>query len=135
MIKLTKLVTAKIALTIEPPKGVPPQGYEYLDIWPQHIFQTVSGPEEDIQQLKEKGLQITFDLNEISKSELDAIKSSGHNDEISFSVPKKWKHLLIPCRHTSEELNDPDAQNMRIDFLRKEFLPLDKEIPVGISIP
>ncbi len=135
VIKLSKLVTSKIALKIEPPKGIPPQGYEYLDIWPQYISQTVSGPEEEIQQLKEKGLELTFDLNDISKSELDGIKSSGHNDEISFLVPKKWKQLLLPCHHSFEELNDPDAQNMRIDFLRKEFLSLDKEIPIRIFYP
>lgn len=135
VIKLSKLITAKIELTVEPPTGIPPQGYEYLDIWPQHIYQSVSGPEEMIQQLKEKGLSITFDLNEITKDELDSIRSSGHNDEISFLVPKKWKRLYIPFRHSVEDLNDPEAQNMRIDFLRKEFLPLDKEIPIRIFYP
>jgi hypothetical protein len=135
VIKLSKLISTKIELTIETPTGVPPQGFEYLDIWPQHIYQTISGPEEDVQRLKEKGLTLTFDLNEITKDELDSIKSSANNDEISFMVPRKWKHLYIPFRHASEELNDPEAQSMRIDFLRKEFLPLDKEIPIRIFYP
>lgn len=135
VIKLSKLVTARIELTIEPPTGIPPQGYEYLDIWPQHIYQSVSGPEDVIQELKESGLSMSFDLSDITKEQLDAILSTAHNDEISFNIPKKWKRLYIPIRHTTEDLNDPEAQNMRIDFLRKEFLPLDKEIPIRIFYP
>lgn len=132
VIKLSRLVTAKVALTIDTPTGEPPQGYEYLDIWPQHIYQTVSGPEEEIQQLKAKGLEITFDLSEISKSELDAVKSTGYNDEISFSIPKKWKQVAVPFLHTYEDLNDPEALTMRIDFLRKEFLPFAVDIPIRV---
>jgi YbbR domain-containing protein len=136
VIKLSRLVTAKIPVHIESPKGTPPQGYEYLDIWPQHFFQVVSGPEEEIQQLKDNGLELTFDLNDISKSDLETIKSSNHNDEISFIVPKKWKQIVIPFRNnSSEEPNDPEAQNLRIDFLRKEFLPIEKEIPIRIFYP
>jgi len=136
VVKLSKLVTAKIPVTIESPRGSPPPGYEYLDIWPQHLIQTISGPEEYVQKLKDKGLNISFDLSEITKAELDAIKSNARSDEISFTVPKKWKHLLIPFRpNTSEELNDFEAQSLRIDFLRKELLPLDKEIPIRIFYP
>lgn len=136
VIKLSKLVTAKIPLIIESPSGLPPQGYEYLDIWPQHLVQTISGPEEDIQKLKEKGLKVFFDLSEISKEELDSIKSDAHSDEISFPVPKKWKEIVIPfLHHASEEFNDPEAQNLRVDFLRKELIPLDKEIPIRIFYP
>lgn len=132
VVKLSKLVTTKITLTVVSPKGTPPPGYEYLDIWPHKLYQSVSGPEEEIQQLKEKGLEINYDLNDISKADLDAIKSSGHNDEISFPIPKKWKQVFIPIRHGTEEINDPEAQNLHIDFLRKEFLPLDKEIPIRV---
>lgn len=136
VVKLSKLVTGKIPLTIETPTGSPPQGYEYLDIWPQHLILTISGPKEDIQKLKEKGLTLSFDLSEISKEELDAIQSYGRNDEISFPIPKKWKQIVIPFRHnTSEELNDPEAQNLRIDFLRKELIQLSSEIPVRVFYP
>lgn len=136
VIKLSRLISAKIPITIDRPTGTPPQGYEYLDIWPQHLVQTISGPEEEVQKLKEKGLQITYDLRDITKAELDAIKSSAHNDEISFPIPKKWKQVTIPCQNNiQEELNDPEAQFLRIDFLRKEFLPLDKEIPIRVFYP
>lgn len=136
VIKLCKLITAKIPVTIETPKGVPPQGYEFLDIWPQHLIQTISGPEESVQKLKEKGLSLTFDLSEINKADLDALKNISKNDEVSFPIPKKWKHIAIPFRSsTTEELNDLDAQTLRIDFLRKEHIPLEKEIPVQIFYP
>ena len=136
VIKLSKLITARIPLTIENPKGRPPQGYDYLDIWPQHLIQTVSGPEEEIKKLKEKGLTVSFDLSDISKSDLDAIKHLTHNDEISFLIPKKWKQVLIPFNgNTYEDFNDPEAQNLSIDFLRHELLPLDKEIPMNVFFP
>lgn len=136
VIKLSRLVTAKIPVTIETPTGYPPQGYDYLDIWPQYLVQTVSGPEEEIQKLKEKGLQLSFDLRDITKTELDAIKSSAHNDEISFFIPKKWKQISIPFHNNNlEDLNDPEAPSLRIDFLRKEFLSIDKEIPIRVFYP
>lgn len=139
VIKLSRLVTAKIPINIEPPIGSAPQGYEYLDIWPSTLTQTLSGPEEEIQVLKEKGLTLTFDLREVLKSDLDAIKGSTqnlHNDEISFPVPNKWKQIAIPFHNNHlEEINDPEAQNLRIDFLRKEFLPIGNEIPIRIFYP
>lgn len=136
VIKLSRLVTAKIPITIEAPTGNPPQGYEYLDIWPQFLVQTISGPEDDIQKLKEQGLHLTFDLRDVSKAELDAIKSTSHNDEISFPIPKKWKRVMIPFHNNNfEEINDPESQNLRFDFLRKELLPLDREIPIRVFYP
>lgn len=88
---------------------------------------------------KEKGLTLTFDLREVLKSDLDAIKGSTqnlHNDEISFPVPNKWKQIAIPFHNNHlEEINDPEAQNLRIDFLRKEFLPIGNEIPIRIFYP
>lgn len=139
VIKLSRMVTDKIPVTIVTPIGSAPSGYEYLDVWPQHLTQTVSGPEEEIHKLKEKGIELAFDLKDISKIDLDNIKNAGqgqHNDEISFAVPKKWKFIAIPFHNfVVEELNDPEAQNLRIDFLRKEFLPLKKEIPLNVFYP
>lgn len=139
IIKLSPLVTAKIPVTIHAPEGEPPKEYEFLDIWPQKLTQTVSGPQSDIDRLKEEGLELTFNLNDITKTELDALKGqavTGHNDEIAFIVPKKWKQVSIPFRHhVMEELNDPDAQNLRINFLRKSFLSVDRPIPIRMYYP
>lgn len=139
VIRLRKIITEQVPVTILPPKGQPPVGYEFLDIWPQQLTQTLTLAEEEIQALKEEGLELQFDLNEISKADLDAIKSSHlnfQNDEISFAVPEKWKRIKLSVRNnTTEELNDPEAQNLRIDFLRQELLPIKNEIPIGIFYP
>lgn len=139
VIKLNRLVSAKIPITILHPTGDAPAGYEFLDLWPQKLMHTISGPEEEINKLKEKGLEVTFDLSEIQKADLDSIKSplqSGNNNEISFIVPNKWKQVTIPFRnHSIEDINDPDAANLRIDFLRQEFLPVERDIPISIFYP
>lgn len=139
IVKFSNLKTAKIPITILPPKGEAPSGYEYLDIWPQKLVQTVSGPEEEVQKIEEKGLEITFNLDDISKSDLDALKVSHatfHDDEINYYVPDKWKKVTVPFHNNAlEEVNDPDAQNLRIDFLRKSYLTVRKDIPIRIFYP
>lgn len=139
VLKLSQVITAKVPITILPPTGTPPQGYVYLDIWPQKLTQTVTGPQEQVEALIAKGFELDFDFNSISKSDLDKIKSSRenfHDDEVSFFVPASWKKVAIPFRNnTLEEINDPEAQNLHIDFLRKELLPLERELPVRIFYP
>ena len=139
VVKLSRLVTAKIPINILPPTGEAPVGYEYLDYWPQKLTQTLSGPEEEMQKLKTRGIDFTFDLSDISANDLDAIKSSPdnfHDDEIRFLVPPKWKKVVIPFHNNSlEEINDPEAHNLRIYFLHKQVLPLEREIPIAIFYP
>lgn len=139
VIKLSRIVTARIPLIIQKPTGESPKGYEFLDVWPKRLTQTLSGPAEEIQALKTKGLKLTFDLNKITKEELDAIRKEsrrGHNDEVSFPIPDKWKKVLIRYRNNSyEELNDPEAENLRIDFLARDFLAIDRKIPIRVFYP
>jgi hypothetical protein len=139
VIKLSRLVTAKIPVQILPPVGEPPAGYEYLDFWPQKLTQTISGPEEEIQALKARGLELTFDLSEITPEELDKITSASnnfHDDEIRYLVPNKWKQVLIPFHNNAmEEINDPEAQSLRIYFLHQQVLPVEREIPLSLFFP
>lgn len=138
LIRMRRLVTAKIPIDITTPTGEAPAGYEYLDIWPQRLFQTVSGAEEEIQALKAKGLELTVDLAQVSKSELDGIKSStlSQDDEVSFFVPNKWKQVPISFNNNAlEEINDPEAHNLRIDFLRKEVLAIENQVPIRVFYP
>lgn len=135
VLKLNRLVTMKVPITILPPVGEPPAGYDFLDIWPQRLMQTISGPEEELQKLKIKGIEITFDLNEVTKGDLDNLKLQ-HDDEISFIIPSKWKQIAVPYRNNAiEEMNDPEAHGLRIDFLRKGIHPINKEIPVQVYFP
>ncbi len=138
-LKLSPLIFGEVPLTILPPKGQPPQGYIYLDYWPQKLVQKVSGPEELVQKLVSEGLEVQFDLGTISKAELDKIKSSRnnyHDDEVSFFIPNTWKKVAVPFRNNAlEDLNDADAQNLHIDFLRKETMPLGIHPPIRIFYP
>ncbi len=139
VIKMSRIVTARIPLTITKPVGEAPAGYEFLDVWPKQLTQTLSGPAEEIQKLKSKGLKMTFDLNKISKQELDSIrdaKKGNHSDEVSLAIPEKWKRVLIRYRNNSfEELNDPEAENLKLDFLFRDFLPIDRKIPIRVFYP
>jgi hypothetical protein len=139
VLKLSRIVTSRIPLTITKPVGEPPKGYEFLDIWPKKLTQTLSGPAEEIQKLKAKGLNLTLDMSKITKEELDAIRKqqkAGHQDEVSFPIPDKWKRVLIRYRNNSyEELNDPEADNIKIDFLHRDFLPIDRSIPIRVFYP
>lgn len=139
IIKISRLVTAKIPITILPPVGDPPNGYEFLDIWPLKLTQTVSGPEDEVQKLKAKGFDLTFDLGDITAQDLDTIKSSPgnyHDDEIRYLVNSKWKQVMIPFHNNSmEEINDPEAQVLRLYFLRNQILPIEAKIPLSIYYP
>lgn len=139
VLKLSPLISAKIPITVLPPIGEAPSGYEFLDVWPQQLTQTVSGPEEEIQALRLTGLEVTFNLSDISKADLDALKTphaTAHDDEISFPLPEKWQKVIIPFRNNAlEEINDPEAQYLHVDFLRKQYLAIEKEIPIRVFYP
>lgn len=139
VLKISPLKTAKIPIVVLKPIGEAPSGYEFLDIWPQHLMQTIVGPEEEIQALRAEGLRLELNLGDITKADLEALKqpqSSVQNDEISFPIPDKWKKVEIPCRNNlKEDINDPDALYLRVDFLRKQFLPIDQEVPIRVFYP
>ncbi len=138
VLRLSRLLTDKVPIYITHPKGEPPEGYQFLDIWPQKLSQVVSGPEEDVKALQAKGLELTFDLNDISADDLNSLATlhSIQGDEVSFPVPDSWKKVQIPFLHDMrQDINGPEAKNLHIDFLRKELLPLDREVPVRVFYP
>jgi len=139
IIRLSKLITDTISVKINTPVGEPPRGYQFLDIWPQQLTYTVSGPEEQIMELKNKGLQITFNLSEISKIELDELKIGSYpfqKDEVIFFVPDHWKNIPVPFHSNSlRSLTDPEARKLHIAFLKKSMIPLKQHIPIKIFFP
>lgn len=140
VIKMSPLLTEKIPVIIHPPVGEPPKGYQYLDIWPITLSHTVTGPQEQVLTLKNKGLELTFNLNEITKADLDALTSSQpsvlYNDEISFFVPMSWKKVTIPfLNNVQEVINDPAAKNLQISFLREELTPISSDLPIRVFYP
>lgn len=135
-IKLSKLITEEIPVTVTKPIGEPPKGYQFLDVCPKYLSQKVSGPEEQVRELKQKGLELTFNLNRISQAELDSLFEKQKKDELSFHVPDAWKKVAIPFKENAlEPLNDPRADLLRIDFLKQELIFLSNELPITIFFP
>ncbi len=139
IIKLTELVSEKIPIIITQPIGEAPSGYQFVDIWPYQLYITVSGPEDLVKNLKGRGLRLTFNLNDITKTKLDELRATStkdHSDVVSFFVPNSWKQIPLPLlSQTPIEINDTDAKFLRIDFLRYEMLKLNSPIPVSLYFP
>ncbi len=139
IIRQSNLVTEKIPVLITQPIGEAPKGYQFLDVWPYQLYVTVNGPEEAVKRLKSRGLKLTFNLNDISRTELDTMQSSkkqGQVDEISFFVPNSWKKLSLPLlSDTPIEIDDPQAKALRVDFCRQDLLPIGFSVPVTIFFP
>jgi hypothetical protein len=139
IIKLVNLSKEKVPIFITQPIGEPPKGYQYLDIWPYQLSLTVSGPESTIAKLKARGVKLTFNLNEISKSELENLPSNHQlqsQDVVSFFVPNDWKQVILPTLSDLPiTIDDPDAKFLRIDFIRSELIPIGNLIPISVFYP
>lgn len=137
-IRMTKLITEQIPIVITQPIGETPRGYQFLDVWPYHLSLTVSGPEEVIKRLKLKEQRITFNLSDISKSQLDdlSLKAEGSSEIVSYFVPEQWKQINIPILSDSPiEIDDPQAKALRIDFVRCNLLPFNVPIQLSLFFP
>ena len=134
MLKMSPLVKDKIPVTINPPTGTPPNGYEYVDFWPTQLMHTVTGPEEEVLKLKKQGLELTFRLDNITNEQLEALPPTGsYDDEITFYIPDNWKKISIPfLARGLELLNAPETKYLQISFLKKQFIPVKAEIPVHV---
>lgn len=79
---------------------------------------------------------MTFNLNRISRPELEALKANSDQEEVSFFVPESWKMVSLPFKGNAQEpFNDPRAKLLRIDFLKQELIPLGTELPITIFFP
>jgi hypothetical protein len=139
IVRQSRLVTEKIPVLVTHPIGEAPKGYQLLDVWPYQLSITATGPEEAIKKIKARGLKLTFNLNDITRDQLDTLRSSRETDktdEVSFAVPSTWKKILLPNLSESPvEIDDPLASALRIDFSRQDLLPIDFSIPVSVFFP
>lgn len=137
VIKMSPILTKKIPIILHHPVGEAPKGYEFLDIWPIQLTQTVSGPQEQVLDLKNQRLELTFNLNDITKEQLDALlENNPYDDEVNFPIPEQWKKINIPfSTRGPEPLNDPEAKNLQITFLRQQMLPIKNEMPLHVFYP
>lgn len=136
-IRISPLITEKIPIVILPPKGSPPSGYQFIDIWPVILYQQVSGPHDQVLDLKKQGYELTFDLNEISKEELEEIsKKNPAEQEISFFIPDGWKKIPLPfLSKGTTAINDPLEKDLHITFLKEQILPLKTKLPLHPFYP
>ncbi len=133
-ISFTRMITEKISVIITDPIGEAPQGYQYLDIWPYFLYMTVSGPVEKIKEFKAKGIDLTFDLSNITRTDLEEAEST--SNEISFIIPDEWKQIELPAfSDRSLTIDDPQARDLRIDFVKLDLHALTKPIPVSLFFP
>lgn len=137
VIKMSPILTEKIPVLINDPLGDAPLGYQFLDIWPTQLFQTVSGPQEQVLELKNKGFELTFNLSDISQEQLDLLKENTlYDDEVAFLVPDNWKMVVDPFSMRGlQPLNDPEAKQLQINFLKKQLLPIKNDLPLHIYYP
>lgn len=137
-IKQSKLVTEKIPVIISKPIGEAPKGYQFLDIWPYQLYVTVTGPEESIKRLKERGKKLIFNLSNIKKEELKTLQQNKEalQDEVSYFIPDSWKKIDLPMLSDQPfVIDDPQAKNLRIDFSPNRLIPIGSTIPVSIFFP
>jgi hypothetical protein len=137
-VRMTKLVTDQIPIVITQPIGEAPRGYQFLDVWPYRLTLTARGPEEVIKRLKLKEQRITFNLNDISKAQIDelSLKSEGNPEVVSFFVPDQWKQINIPILSDMPiEIDDPQAKALRIDFIRCNLISIDAPIQLSLFFP
>jgi hypothetical protein len=137
-LQISRLLVAQVPITLIPFKDNPPKGFQFLDVWPAKLFQTVSGPEDVVGRLVSSGLELELDLAKIRPAELEEMASLGVGveDEASFMVPADWKNLSIPSLGISSvAINDPAADLLRINFLRETLIPLNRNLPLLVFYP
>ncbi|HSX12890.1 MAG TPA: hypothetical protein VLE96_00500 [Chlamydiales bacterium] len=135
-IKKTKLITEKVPILVPPPSGESPKGFQYLDVWPDHLHVTLTGPEKVIKTLKMKGLILPLNLNDISQADLEALQRENQGEEISYPIPDSWKKVNV--HQLSEEpieIDDPTAKNLQLIFSREDYLFVGNSFPINIYFP
>ncbi len=132
-ISTVNIVKDTIPVYITRPIGEAPKGFQFIDIWPYNLNVTVNGQDEVIKKLKTKGLKLTFNLNDISSSDIEKASHGIQKDLVSFYIPDEWKTVNFPSISDQPiTIDDPNAKLLRIDFVRSDRLPLKFKIPINI---
>jgi YbbR domain-containing protein len=135
-IRNTRRITEKVPILVPPPDGEAPKGFQYLDVWPDHLYVTLTGPEKVIKKLKVKGLILQFNLSDLSQADLENLQRESQGDEISYPVPDSWKKVMAPqISDDSIEIDDPSAKNLQLIFSREDYLFVGNTFPINIYFP
>ena len=106
---MTKLVTEQIPIIITKPVGEAPRLSisRYLALSLKSDCQR-SRKGDQTPQIERA--RLTFNLNEITKAQLDTLSSSHHgkSEVVSFNVPEQWKQVNIPLLSDNPiKIDDP----------------------------
>ena len=138
-LKPKKLIREKIPVVITEPKGDSPKGYQFVDVWPYRAYITLRGPEDIISRYKSRGVKLTFNLSDINHSQLDELKVSeynGQHDVVSFEIPQNWKQIYLPDVSASPiEIDSKKNQDLHVDFIRTELLPITTPLQINLYYP
>jgi hypothetical protein len=136
VINLVPLSTEKIPVYVSRPIGEAPKGFQFLDVWPYHLSISISGPDEIIKKLKSKGIKLTYNLNDISKADLERINSGRQKNVVTFFIPEEWKTINLPSISDMPlKIDDPEAKFLRIDFITSNAIPINFTLPVNLYFP
>lgn len=135
-IQISGMTSRDVPLSILRPSGSFPKAYSLVDIWPKRLYQHVEGAEDSLSILRSKQLSISFDLNRISKQELDhASEDVPNGGEFFYKIPDNWKQVLLPPPFPQEpvKLDDADANHLMLFVLKPAILPIPQPLLVSIS--
>lgn len=135
-IKMSPILKEKIPIHINI-IGSAPKGFDFLDFWPVSLTQTIVGAEEQILPLKNQGLELTLNLDDISEEKLNELfLKRPHENEVVFFVPDEWKKIHIPFLGTGFfPINDIKSDQLKVNFLRGGILPFTDAIPIHVFYP
>ncbi|MEL7431215.1 MAG: hypothetical protein AAGI90_01610 [Chlamydiota bacterium] len=132
------MITEKVPIFVSKPIGEPPKGYAFLDVLPYKLFVNVTGSESEMKKLKKEGLKLTFNLDLISRDDLDLLYDQHRNakhsigDAISYLIPDSLKKIYIPSLSKYPfEIDDVHAKQLRINFVKRELIRIPYPIPIS----
>lgn len=131
------MITEKVPVFVSKPIGDPPKGYEFLDILPYKFSLNVTGPQSTVKKLQKEGVKLTFNLDHISRDELDRLyeKKGSTEDAISYLIPQSLKKVHIPSLSKYPfEIDDIQAENLRVNFVKRELIRIQSPLPISFFL-
>ncbi len=112
--------------------GEPPDTYQFLDYYPWRLTLSLTGPETEIEQLKQ-GVYLPINLENIKKSDIDAIEP--HGNVVTYFLPEQAKFVSVPGFAEKLEIDDPAVKFFRLEFLKAATFAINAPLPVSIYFP
>ena len=99
--------------------------YCYLSVSPQTLSHTVTGPQQEIEALKQSGLHLNIPLDSTLIPELDLLFRRGTCEEMAYPLPEAWKTVSLPFGKNSQI-----TEEITLYFIHHRKIPLPRKVPV-----